>query len=101
MVRHRNNIVIVKLIRPEIVVLLNGRNFYAKYKMASRKALPKNVAIKNIQKKQKRTTWLRIWKDFKKRFLCSKKIANSKIGKDLAKIAIENTTIAYKKESVK
>lgn len=51
MVRHRNNIVIVKLIRPEIVVLPNGRNFYAKYKMASRKALPKNVAIKNIQKK--------------------------------------------------
>lgn len=51
MVRHRNNIVIVKLIRPKIVALPNGRNFYAKYKRGSRKALPKNVAIKKHTKK--------------------------------------------------
>ena len=51
MVRHRNNIVIVKLIRPKIVVLPNGRNIYAKYKRASRKALTKTVAIKKHTKK--------------------------------------------------
>ena len=53
MVRHRNNIVIVKLIRPKIVVLPNGRNIYAKYKRASRKALTKNVAIKKGRKGQR------------------------------------------------
>ena len=74
MARNRDNIVIVKLDRPNLVTLPNGRTFFCKIQKSWRKCATKQRDNKkNIQKKRKkkRPEMSRIWKLTKKRFnLC-------------------------------
>ena len=45
MKERRNRIVMIKRRTPKRVVLPNGRTFYARYKRATRDALPANVQL--------------------------------------------------------
>ena len=45
MVRCRNNIILVKTVRPSEVELPNGRHFLARYKRTDQNALPANIRI--------------------------------------------------------
>ena len=52
MPRHRNNIFMIKIDSPKKVTLSNGRKIHGKYKKIGRNALPNNVTIKIICKKE-------------------------------------------------
>ena len=45
MVRHRNNIILVKRDTPKKVTLPNGRTFLAKYRLVTRQYLPGGITI--------------------------------------------------------
>ena len=96
--KHTDNIVMVKLIRPKKLILPNRGTFYTRYKRVSKNVLSNNVTIKRPCKrgaKRKVQRGCGFGNILRKGFSFAKKIAKSRIEKDLAKLVIENDPTAY------
>ena len=85
------------------MILPNAGTFYGKYKRVRINSLPNNVRIKLRYRREGRRNGRRqlgrgIKDILKKRVILAKRAAKSKFGKSLAKMAIENVAILYKKK---
>ena len=99
MLKHRDNIVIVKLATSKKVALPNGTTFYATYKRFCRNALPYNETIKRTYRKRRknRQRGRGLGKILRSGFSLGKKLAKSRIEKELPKMAIKKCSRSLSK----